>query len=84
MACFCSATLAWNSTAVDTAAIALAEELRLAIAAMRLTGSEGESSVTASFGVAIDRGGSAEDLLRRADAALYAAKRGGRNRVETG
>ena len=68
----------------DATAIALAEELRVAIAAIRLTGPGGQIGLTASFGVAIDRGGSAEDLLRRADAALYAAKRGGRNRVVMG
>jgi diguanylate cyclase (GGDEF)-like protein len=39
--------------------------------------------VTASFGVAATNGGaSAEELLARADAALYEAKRAGKNRVE--
>jgi PleD family two-component response regulator len=38
--------------------------------------------VTASLGVATHPAcGSVEELLARADAALYAAKRGGRNRV---
>lgn len=42
-------------------------------------------SVTASFGVACYQpGDSLEALLARADAALYRAKRGGRNRVEVG
>jgi diguanylate cyclase (GGDEF)-like protein len=39
--------------------------------------------VTASFGVAsLNAGETGNDLLRRADEALYAAKRAGRNRVE--
>jgi diguanylate cyclase (GGDEF)-like protein len=38
---------------------------------------------TCSAGVAQWRGGSPDELLARADAALYAAKAGGRDRVET-
>ena len=37
--------------------------------------------VTASVGVAVASGVDADELLRRADAAMYAAKRTGRNRV---
>ncbi len=44
----------------------------------------GYGRVTASFGVAtLWPGEQAEDLLRRADVALYRAKANGRNRVET-
>jgi len=42
-------------------------------------------NVTASFGISSFQPGSApelNELLRHADAALYAAKRGGRNRIE--
>ncbi len=42
--------------------------------------------VTASFGIATVHprdGGSSSELIRLADAALYAAKRGGRGRIET-
>jgi diguanylate cyclase (GGDEF)-like protein/PAS domain S-box-containing protein len=68
----------------EGSALALAEELRAAIGAVRLPVPEGEIGMTASFGVAVDRGASAEDLLRRADTALYSAKRGGRDRVVQG
>ena len=57
----------------------LAERLRLAVAAMRVTTPQGELSITVSLGCATARVG--EDLLRVADAALYVAKHTGRNRV---
>lgn len=68
----------------------VAEKLRAAVAAIEVTGSDGDSApkqipVTASIGVAamspIDLGEAA--FVARADLALYAAKRGGRNRVST-
>ena len=64
----------------------LAERIREAVEALRVprVGGGGALCVTASFGVAsvpfsaIDR----EGLIAAADAALYRAKRGGKNRVE--
>jgi diguanylate cyclase (GGDEF)-like protein len=66
-------------TAHEQAAV-LAEKLRGTIADAQL----GVGSITASLGVASfpEDGLDAEQLLRRADGALYAAKDHGRNRVE--
>lgn len=62
-----------------------AERVRAALEAATIDGPNGALSVTASFGVASVRGpgcGKAgADLFKRADAALYEAKRAGRNRV---
>ncbi len=61
-----------------------AARIREAVAAARIEipggGSEG---VTVSIGAAVSQGGEpgAQEFVRRADAALYAAKQGGRNRV---
>ena len=61
-------------------ALALAEKLRALLAAHEF---EGLGCRTASFGVAsLCAGDSLQSLLSRADAALYEAKRRGRNRVQ--
>ena len=61
-------------------ALALTERLRVALEQHPMPG---PGRVTASFGVAAYRDQeTAEDLLARADAALYSAKAAGKNRVE--
>jgi diguanylate cyclase (GGDEF)-like protein len=63
-------------------ALEIAERVRAAIAEISLPGAD--VSVTASIGVAVfpDHASTLERLERLADAALYVAKRRGRNRVE--
>ncbi len=63
-------------------AAAVAERLRRSLASLPLPAGKDTALVTASFGVAQRLPGEGGgDLLRRADAALYQAKREGRNRV---
>jgi len=59
-----------------------AERCRAALAELRVESEHGPVRVTASIGVAeVDLGDDADDLLRRADRAMYDAKAGGRDRV---
>jgi len=58
----------------------LAERTRQAIEGAHFDATRG-ALVTASFGVASAKGESLEALLKSADAAMYAAKQGGRNKV---
>jgi diguanylate cyclase (GGDEF)-like protein len=65
-----------------TSALEVAEKLRLTIEQADISQI---GRLTASFGVAVlpDDAAEPEQLLRKADRALYAAKAAGRNRVET-
>ena len=61
-----------------------AEQVRSTIARMTHPELDRNDRVTASFGVAIvEQSESGRSALHRADTALYVAKNGGRNRVET-
>ena len=64
-------------------AYAIAERIRVAIAAMRIPrlDHEGILGITASLGVAASSDGSKDALIADADAALYTAKRDGKNRT---
>ncbi len=64
-------------------ALSIAEAMRSAIEHASFHTREGRIGMTASLGVALG-GKDPENLLQRADAALYAAKDGGRNRVVLG
>jgi diguanylate cyclase (GGDEF)-like protein len=65
-----------------SAALALAEELRLAVAGTAVRDLPVPTQVTASIGVALFEGkGSLDDWMRAVDRALYAAKARGRNCV---
>jgi diguanylate cyclase (GGDEF)-like protein len=64
------------------AALAVAERLRLLVETPLLVSHDVDIAATASFGVAeLLDGEEADELLRRADAALYRAKAAGKNTV---
>ncbi len=65
-----------------SAAAAAAEKLRSGVAALRVEHAGRDLGVTVSIGWAAWEGEPAEELMRRADEALYDAKRSGRDRVE--
>lgn len=61
---------------------AIAERLRRAIETLEIHWEGQTIAITASFGVAVAMGSTpSKEMFVQADAALYAAKRGGRNRV---
>jgi diguanylate cyclase (GGDEF)-like protein len=64
-------------------AYAIAERLRTSISALRIPRLDGEGflSVTASLGVTATSDGVKDSLIREADAALYGAKRQGKNQT---
>lgn len=76
---FCIAV--WNCD--NEPAAHLADRIRLAFAKLPHDGLSDDIRLTASFGVATARDGEDYDtLFSRADAALYQAKAGGRNKVQ--
>jgi len=76
------------NTAASPGGVQLAERIRLAFESRPYTEDEVEIRLTVSLGVAdyrsnVDYGKTVlEDMISRADEALYRAKNGGRNRVE--
>jgi diguanylate cyclase (GGDEF)-like protein len=62
--------------------VVIAERLRTQTSALRFETAHGIMTLSCSFGVSERKHGeNIDDLLKRADVALYAAKTGGRNRV---
>jgi diguanylate cyclase (GGDEF)-like protein len=72
--------VALSETTPDGAA-AVAESLRVAVSGTPVEANATELPLTISIGVAAWTGGSVEDLVDRADRALYEAKSAGRDRV---
>jgi diguanylate cyclase (GGDEF)-like protein len=67
-----------------TTTVRRANEMKSMIASPSILSAPGARAVTVSMGVAVAESSEAVDsLLRRADSALYQAKRNGRNRVES-
>jgi diguanylate cyclase (GGDEF)-like protein len=63
--------------------VAIAERMRASLAAAEIAAPGGAPiRFTVSIGVAVPTGENPGELLSRADIALYAAKMGGRDRVE--
>jgi diguanylate cyclase (GGDEF)-like protein len=62
---------------------AIAERVRAAVEALRISRLDGQGTlrITASVGVAASSEGQKEGLISEADAALYEAKRAGKNRT---
>lgn len=72
----------WLPRADAAAAAGVAERLRAAVAALRVPSDDGHLlSATVSIGIALGDVASLDELLTRADRALYAAKAAGRNRA---
>ncbi|MCG8918582.1 EAL domain-containing protein [Actinokineospora sp. PR83] len=66
----------------ERAAVAAADRLRNAIAAIPMSGVAGASRITVSIGIAMFEAGVGwDEVLANADMALYASKAAGRNRV---
>lgn len=72
-------------TAAQSNAEQVAERMRIRLASTKIYFHEQEFNITASFGVATlnDDDNTLQDMLDRADEAMYIAKNGGRNQVRT-
>ncbi|MBN2352185.1 MAG: diguanylate cyclase [Spirochaetales bacterium] len=68
----------------EQTAPAMFERIRANVAESKIDTGDGVLSVTVSIGVAVTMGETLEDTVNRADALMYGAKTGGRNRVVVG